>query len=451
MTGKPCSNRIERRSRPRWRARGSGMVALLVAAALTLAGCGSGDDDSDGGAPAPSDGNSLAGQEITVLLPYKVPKGLLQQFTDETGIKVDFQVNGWDALQEKLVVAMTAETFIADVTEMDWSWVGQFGASGWYTPLDDLVSQEVQDDLAGTGKFFTYDNQLYATCYSNDLRISLYNKAQFADAGISEFPATISELESTLDQLKSAGVAEYPMTMALSSTEGGVVPWYLLTLALGGQLFDDSNQPVFGESGSTAHQALEFEIKALQEGWIPAGAVTSDDGPAFERFLGGAASIALAAGPGNLVAANDKSQSGIAPDAAAALVPGVDGPGQTFGLQEGLGIPESSEHKEAAAAFIDWWQQTDTQVEMYKQGGFLPCGASGLQALTDSGDLQGGKIFTEAVDHLIPLFPNGAPPWYPAFSSKAQGLINAAVKGDKSVDDALSELQTATEELANGG
>jgi multiple sugar transport system substrate-binding protein len=334
---------------------------------------------------------------------------------------------------------------------MDWSWVGQYGAAGWYAPLNDLVSQDVQDDLASTGKVFTYNDNLMAVCYSNDLRISLYNKAQFDQAGVSEFPATIADLETTLGDLKSAGAAEYPMTMALSATEGGVVPWYLLTLAMGGQLFDENNQPVFGESGSPAHDAVEFEIKALQEGWIPAGAVTSDDGPAFEKFLGGAASIALAAGPGNLVAANDKTQSGIAGDATAALVPGVDGPGQTFGLQEGLGIPESSDHKEAAAAFIDWWQKTDTQVEMYKQAGFLPCGSSGLQALTDSGDLQGGKVFGEAVDHLVPLFPNGAPPWYAAFSTKAQGLINSAVKGDISVDDALSQLQSATEDLANGG
>src|SRR4051794_9775195 len=445
MTGTSHATRASRRKR----VRGGGAVAILAAAALVLAGCGSGDDGS--GDSTSTSGESLSGQEITVLLPYKVPKELLDKFTADTGIKVNFQVNGWDALAEKLTVAMTANTFIADVTEMDWSWVGQYGAAGWYAPLDDLVSQDVQDDLASTGKVFTYNDNLMAVCYSNDLRISLYNKAQFDQAGVSEFPTTISDLESTLDHLKSSGAAQYPMTMALSATEGGVVPWYLLTLAMGGQLFDADNQPVFGESGSPAHDALEFEIKALQEGWIPAGAVTTDDGPAFERFTGGAASIALAAGPGNLVAANDKTQSGIAGDATAALVPGVDGPGQTFGLQEGLGIPTTSDHKEAAAAFIDWWQKTDTQVAMYKEAGFLPCGTSGLKALTQSGDLQGGKVFTAAVDHLVPIFPNGAPPWYAAFSTKAQGLINSAVKGDISVDEALSQLQSATEDLANGG
>ena len=32
-----------------------------------------------------------------------------------------------------------------------------------------------------------------------------------------------------------------------------------------------------------------------------------------------------------------------------------------------------------------------------------------------------------------PLFPQGAPVWYSQFSSDAQGLLNAAVKGQMSV------------------
>src|SRR3954451_8257380 len=251
MTGTGRVARVSRRKRVRG---GGVVVALLAVSALALAGCGSGDDGS-GGSSSTGGGDALSGQEITVLLPYKVPKELLDQFTADTGIKVNFQVNGWDALAEKLTVAMTANTFIADVTEMDWSWVGQYGAAGWYAPLDDLVSEDVQDVLASTGKVFTYNDNLMAVCYSNDLRISLYNKAQFDQAGVSEFPATISDLETTLGDLKSAGAAQYPMTMALSATEGGVVPWYLLTLAMGGQLFDADNQPVFGESGSPAHDA----------------------------------------------------------------------------------------------------------------------------------------------------------------------------------------------------
>jgi hypothetical protein len=43
-----------------------------------------------------------------------------------------------------------------------------------------------------------------------------------------------------------------------------------------------------------------------------------------------------------------------------------------------------------------------------------------------------------------PLFPGGAPLWYAQFSSDAQGLLNAAAKGQMSVSDALNQLSAKT-------
>ena len=53
--------------------------------------------------------------------------------------------------------------------------------------------------------------------------------------------------------------------------------------------------------------------------------MTLDDGPALERFTGGAAAVAISAAPGNLPEANDPKASSIAGDATAALVPGETG------------------------------------------------------------------------------------------------------------------------------
>lgn len=416
----------------------SGLAAGLL---VLTAGCSSsGSKDTKG---------PIKGQKITVLLPYKVPQSILADFTKQTGVNLSFQVTSFDALHQKLVVAASANTNIADVTEMDWSWVGQFGGSGWYAPLETLLPAAVVSDLGQTNKIFTTGGHQYAACYSNDMRFPIYNGAQFAKSGVSTFPTTFDALRQTLDTLKAKHATQYPMTVALGATEGGITPWYLLTLSMGGQLFDKDNKPVFGESGSPAHQALQFEIDALKNGWVNPGAATSDDTAASDKFTGGAASISLASGPGSLVTANDKTQSKIAPNAKGALMPGLSGPGPTLGLPEGLGIPSTSKHKAAAAAFIKWFESTPIQLQVYKQSGFLPCSAAALDSLSKSGDLDGGPIVAEAVKHLTPLFPNGAPTWYAAFSSKAQGLINSAVKGNISVDSALSQLSDATKKLAN--
>ena len=57
-------------------------------------------------------------------------------------------------------------------------------------------------------------------------------------------------------------------------------------------------------------------------------------------------------------------------------------------------------------------------------------------------------MITEEFDHLKPLFPGGAPTWYSQFSSEAQGLLNAAWKGDIAVQEALDQLADKATELA---
>ena len=422
------------------------LAAFAGVAVLGLAACG-GDDSSASGF-SDSDPSELEGTEIKVLMPYKVPEEMLTRFTDETGIDVQYNTSAWDGVASKLVVANQAGTYIADVTEFDWSFTGQFGGNGWVEPLQDVLDPKLLDDLGNTKASFTSDGNLYAACYSNDFRISLFNSALFKQAGLDGFPETFDDLDQALDTLKAKGVADSPMTMPMSATEGSVTPWYLLTLAMGGELFDENNQPVFNEPNSAGVKALQWQVDALNNGWVSPGSVTLDDGPSFERFTSGAAAVNIAGSPGNLPEANDPKASSIAGDAEAGLVPGETGPGGSFGLQEGFAIPTTAENKDGAKVFIDWMLKPENQVELYTGAGFLPCGKAALDDLAKSGDLQGGDVVTEEVNHLQPLFPGGAPKWYSQFSTEAQGLLNAAWKGDLPVQDALDQLADKATELA---
>jgi multiple sugar transport system substrate-binding protein len=244
----------------------------------------------------------------------------------------------------------------------------------------------------------------------------MYNTKMFEKAGITDFPQTFDELGQDVAKLKASGV-QYPLSIPMAATEGGVTPWYLLTLAMGGQLFDDQLAPTFSDSSSAGYQALQWEADAVKNGWVSPGSVSMDDAVAFDKFTAGETAIVLATGPGNMATANDKSESNIAGDAALGLVPGVDGPGASFGLPEGLSIPVTAKHKAAAAA----------------------------KQLADSGELQGGDVLNAELPHVSPLFSAGAPIWYSQFSSDAQGLLNAAVKGQMSVSDALDQLASKAE------
>jgi multiple sugar transport system substrate-binding protein len=378
-----------------------------------------------------------------VLVPYKMPQSLLNKFTAETGVKVNYVVTGWDQTHNKLLVANEAGSYIADVAEFDWSFTGQFAGAGWVEPLNGLVDQKTLGDLQSTDKAFTSGGKTYAACYSNDFRMSMYNKKMFQKAGITSFPATFDELATDVQKLKASGV-QYPLSIPMGATEGGVTPWYLLTLAMGGQLFDENNKPVFSDPNSAGYKALQWEVDAVKNGWVSPGAVSLDDTPASNKFTAGENAILLATGPGNMPTANDPSQSSIAGDAELGLVPGISGPGGSFGLPEGLSIPVTAKHKAAAAAFIEWWERPENAIAIYKTQGSLPCGQTSLKQLADSGQLQGGDVISAELPHVGPLFPGGAPIWYSQFSSDAQGLLNAAVKGDISVSDALNQLSEKT-------
>jgi multiple sugar transport system substrate-binding protein len=243
----------------------------------------------------------------------------------------------------------------------------------------------------------------------------------------------------------------YPLGIPMAATEGGATPWYLLTLAMGGQLFDKDFKPLFADPGSAGYRALQFEIDALKNGWVSPGSVTLDNGPAFDKFAAGSSAILLASSPGNLPTANDPKKSSIAPDAKPALVPGVRGSGTTFGLPEGLAIPVTAKHKDAARAFIEWWMQPANLRVLYQEAGMLPCRSSVITSMANSGELDGGTVLSEELAHVVPLFGQGAPKWYGQFSSTAQGLLNAAVKGDMSAEAALKQLAAKATELAASG
>jgi multiple sugar transport system substrate-binding protein len=410
------------------------VVIALVTLALAAGACGGSSGSGSG-----SSGGSIRGQTITVLIPYKMPQKLLNQFTAQTGVKVNYVVTGWDATHTKLIVANTAKTYIADVAEFDWSFTGQFAGAGWVEPLDNVLPAPLLADLKNTDAAFQSGGKTYAACYSNDFRVSMYNTKMFAKAGISKFPSTFGQLAQDVVKLKASGV-KYPLSIPMAATEGGVTPWYLLTLAMGGQLFDSNLKPIFQDPSSAGYKALQWEAMALKNGWVSPGSVSMDDSVAFNNFTAGQNAIVLATGPGNMATANDPSQSSIAHDAALGLVPGVTGPGASYGLPEGLSIPVTAKHKAAAAAFIEWWENPKNAAAIYKSQGSLPCGASTIKQLSASGQLQGGAALNNELSHVGPLFPQGAPIWYSQFSSDAQGLLNAAVKGQMSISGALSQL-----------
>ncbi len=438
---------LDRRRRPRAVPR---FMALLVVTGVLIAGCSGGTGGSNAPAKAkPIDTSApIKGQHITVLLPSysQIPKKLLADFTAKTGVSITQNSAEFDGIHQRLVTAGFAHTNIADVAELDWSWVGQFGQAGWYTSLDSSLDPALTGDLQNLNAF-KFNGKVIGIPYSNDFRIAAYNTEQFKRAGLSGPPATFADLHAAMATLKRKGIAKYPLSLSLSATEGTATQWYLITLAMGGKLFDDQLNPVFDQPASIAEKALQFEVDAVKEGLVSPGSVSNNDQASDDRFFNGSAAYVFG-GPDEVVSANDPSSSKIVNKAALALIPGVSGPGLTFGLPEGVGIPDSSTHKAAALAFLNWMSSPEVVTKLRAAIGTLPSRTSVLNQLSSSGALVGGDVIEQQAKHVTPLFPQGTPTWYPKFSSEAGALVNSAAKGDISVADALKRLAALARKLA---
>ena len=424
------------------------LLPTLAVVALAVSAAGA----ATTGASAPPDkgflNKSHTGSTITVLLPPwgEMPKSQLAKFTSLTGIKVKLQTLDFDSIHDKIATSAAAGVAPADVTEMDWSWVGQFGAAGWYTPLGDVLPKSTQSQMSAS---FRYQGQQLAVPYNMDFRGLAVNMTMFRKAGITTVPKTWAQVIADAQQLKAKNVVQYPITIPFYVGECNSTVWYNLIKSGGGELLDKSGQPTFKSVSSLGGQALLFEKKLYKSGLVPPGAISLNCNTANDQFSAGKAAIVLSAAPGAVGAWKTPSQSKVAKDDIVfAASPGPSaGHTGTFGLPEGMGIPKLSKNQEQAAMFVYWWQQLPQQLEAYKAMGDTPPQRAALAALAAQHKLQAGDAILKILPSVKPLFPNGAPPWYPQFSSNVATMVQSVIRGKADPAKALAHLADQTKKL----
>lgn len=436
-------------------------AGTMSIAALVAACGGTGGVGGSGGAAgsAPPGGftpgtltRAYAGQTINVLLPPwgAMPKSQLAKFTAATGIKVNLESMAWDSIHDKVVSAEAAGLAPADVTEVDWSWVGQFAAAGWYTPVNSWLPVSV---IKGSpvSSAFQVNGQQIAMPYNIDFRGTIINMTLMKKAGITTIPASWSQLLADAEQLKSRGVLAHPVGVPLSVTEGTSTPWYALVKSAGGSLFTSAGTPTFTVANSPGAQALSFEASLYKDGLIPPGEVSLDDQQTSSLFAAGQIAIELSYSPSALGGYTTPSTSKVArDDIVIAPLPGTDGVRTgTFGLPEGLGIPKASVHQAAAAMFIDWWEQLPQLLTSYNNPnmGNLPPQTSALRYLSDKGLLVDGAQVLAILPSVSPLFSGGTPSWYPQFSTDVATMIQNVAEGKAPAAAALQQLASEVQSL----
>ena len=379
---------------------------------------------------------------LNVMIPeWAVPSdALLKEFTDSTGIAVNINRVDWDAIRDKISIAASGGEASADVVEVDWSWVGEFGEADWLEPLE--VDDALKADMP-TISTFSVGDKVLAIPYSNDYRIAYYNTMHFEKAGIGEEPTTYNEVYEAVKAIKEAGVAEHPYPLVLTAEEKastGLI-WTAYTM----------NDVVFNADGTlneaSVKEALIFYDKLIKEDLIDPADKTADGGKTYERLTNGTASFLT--GPTSYIAnVENPEKSKVVGEVVSVLMPGKTGNAKhTMALPEALGITKFSKNKENARKFIDWYTSAEVQEKLNEELGNLPTRNSVLEKLVNDGKIENAGAMLDQAKLIASPFPGGVPVYYNEMSNAIYNAVNGMALGNLSVDEAFTQMDTKIKEL----
>jgi multiple sugar transport system substrate-binding protein len=435
---------------------------LLVVPSLLLvilAGCGQ-SSGTQSTTTAPSSSPSKSQQSITVVYPYNPPsQKLLDQFTAETGIKVNWTVLGWDEGYTKIASSQSAKTFLGDLINVDWSRAGQYSQADWFTPLNQYFDvNQLAADIPQLNAF-TINGKLVGMPIDGSLMMTTINKDDFAKAGITKMPTTIEEYTADLKLLQSKGVSAQPLGIPLSASEGLSTYWYTVTSAFGGSVLGAKYAPQFTSPSSAGYKALKWIIDAYQTGLVPKSDINMTDYQVQSSQMAQHTISSIlsdySGNVGNLYNLKDKSK--VSGQIDYLPLPGISGIGKNVGNPDGMGIPKTAKNPEAAAKFLQWFISKDMQENFTGAHGPenaiesfpLPTRVSAMQAMKANDQAtNASQMIPLFQNNSTPAFPeSGPPPWYPQFSNAVYSNIHSAALGQMTVDQAIQAIADTVNKL----
>lgn len=437
------------RLRERWGSR-RGLAAAMLAAGLSLvSACG---------------GSGGGGTTITVALAVqKPPADALAGFTKQTGITVNWVQVGWDDLQTKIAAAASAHTYFADVTDVDWSKIGQYHRLKWFRGLkSDIDVSSWRQDMPSFDSFVA-SGDVVGVPMDSSFMVSTVNRKMLEAAGITTMPTTIDEYTNDLKTVQSKGVNPHPLGIPFSAAEGLSTYWYETTAAFGGHVLTPDGRADFTSPSSAGYRAMEWMASAYRSGLVPSENLNKTDTDEMNNEMpqGQLASI-FSDYSGNVETVYDMpgqskviGQTGYLPTPSAS-----GGPGMNLTNPDGLGIPVTARSVQNALTFIKWFDERGQQARWAgAQGskaaltGFtMPARTSALQDVVASGKVPAAQTELDMLQHRVqPVFPGGAPPWYADFSKAVYTNLHEVAAGHGSVDSAIKAIAAKVDDLRSSG
>jgi multiple sugar transport system substrate-binding protein len=418
------------------------MTALAaVAAVVLLASCG-GDGDGGGGA---EDATATARGPITYVQGKDnsdVVRPMLERWNaahpDE---KVTFKEQSDEADQQHddLVQHFQAKDPDYDVASVDVIWTAEFAAKGWLHPLKDDFALDTSALLPATVATATYNKTLYDAPVTSDGGMLYYRTDLVPNP-----PKTWDEM---------MGMCSIADKNNMDCYAGQFFKYEGLTVNAAEAINTDGGT-IVGEDGKTptvnsaeAAEGLGRLSEAYANGNIPKQAITYTEEEGRQSFQAGKL-LFLRQWPYVFNLAETEGGSKVKGKFAVAPLPGTTGAGASSLGGHNAAISAFSDHKATALDFLKFLINEEQQRWFVTQGSLAPA----MAALYDDPELAKEYPYLPTLKtSILNAVPRPVTPFYPAVTKAVQDNAYAAIKGDKPVDQALTDMQSAIQAASATG
>ena len=354
-------------------------------------------------------------------------RGLAEQYTKQTGTKVDLQIVDWNTIDQQ-VSTMIQNNQPPDVLNLNA--FASYAKDGLLYPAADVLSPKTREDfLESFARGGEYKGTLYGFPILSSARAFFYNTELLDRAGLPGPPRTWEGFVTAARKVTALGGGVIGYALPLGPEEAQA-EWSIWMWNNGG---DWKSGETWAINSDRNVQALAFlgdlanKHKVTQ---VNPGKTNRTDG-AFQLFKDGKVGMVIGFSPlAKQLDAEGKVKYGVGP------MPTNTGTAVTLGVEDYLMAFKKKGNQEAVKKFLDLYYQPENITRWITAEGFLPVTRSGLKQMSGDSKLK----------PYLDLLPNArlAPTTDPAWDKvklDVQQSIGLAVQPGGNPKQVLDRLQ----------
>lgn len=424
------------------------IASAAAATVLAVAACAAKPAASNDLTPQPS---NYEGSLTVWLMAGGAPQSVIDtvnsQFKQKyPNVTVNVQIQQWGGFQDKLTTALDSASTPC-VTEIGNTWVAKYSDAGLLANLTS-VEKELGSEhwLAGAKPPGILNGQRYSIPFYLGDRVVVYNKAHFAQAGVS-VPTTLAEMQDVAAKLaavKGTPAQGYSAFYFPGKFWYGALPFIW---EYGGQIaVQDSNQRWQGAvNSSQSQQGLTFLNNMVQQ--YSTAPTDGDETKNYIAFQTGQVGMIIDSwwAPDTIVKTTPAMADQVGVFPLPGLTPAKASPVFLGGSDLGIGI--FCQTKGLAVEWTKLMTDTANEIQLAKQAGMIPNQQAAFVGHEGDPFLQVADKAAEVAD-----MPPVAPTWANVEGENVlPDMLVSIFSGQESIPDATNEASEAITGIMNGG